>query len=55
MQISNLRSYATGISTFAEMVALMLADGLFPLALALLVAGAGLMARVCVLAEWRFT
>ena len=52
-QTSNLCACAVGISTFVAMVALMLADGLFPLALVLLVVGAGLMAGVCVLAEWQ--
>jgi hypothetical protein len=51
MQTPKLCACATGISTFVAMVALMLADGMFPLALVLLVVGAGLMAGVCIFAE----
>ena len=52
MQTWNLCTCATGISTFVAMVALMLGDGLCPTALVLLVLGAGLMAGVCIFAEW---
>lgn len=53
MQTSNLCACGTGGISFVAMVALMLAEGVFPIALVLLVVGAGLMAGVCIFAEWQ--
>jgi hypothetical protein len=54
MQTSNFYACCTGSSCLVAMVALMLGDDLCPpAALVLLIVGAGLVAGVCVFAEWQ--